>query len=355
MAALEEKKEKKKKMKKAFRIMAVLLALAVLMASCSNGGSSDGASSTKVSAVPVTLKLGGAAENIAQKAVALVKDNDSITYEIKAEPQWTPTGAIQNGKSTSFAEFSYTDGVSLGMFTPGTWKFSAQIKNDGTIIFEGNNTVVISPTNNAVSIDMELYNNDSTGSVVIKVAVPTVSSTKLYVSYDGAAEAEITGGTADTTVNTAGATSASNYWTYFTTTKNDLAPGNHYVSLSYKDGSSVIGGAIVAFTVRNGDAYGLYGTIENGAYQLAELTLTVPEYSLTPSAITYDEGTASITAIDGASYAWYVNGSAATAATDSNSYAFATNYTANGVYEVVCKVTKGDAIGFVSRTITIAP
>ena len=344
-------------MKKSTMIFTVLLAMAVLFASCSNGGgSSESASASKVSAVPVTLTLGGEAEKIAQKSVVLNAAADSLTYWVQATPLWTGTN-IQNAKAT-LTQITYVDGVSLGYFTPGAWTFYVEIKNGENVIYTGTATpVYISTSDAAVAVDMALKDSDASGSVTIKVAVPKVSAsgTTVTVAYGDVAEAAVSAATADTTVSTAGVTSASDNWCYFTNTYSDLAPGNYTFTLKYKDGSNVIGGATVAFTVRNGDAYGIYGTIENGQYQIANLTLNMPTVTLIPSEMAYSAPVASITAIDGATYAWTVNGAAATAAASSNEYSFGTNYTTPGVYHVVCKVTKDGAIGYSERDITVNP
>ena len=356
-------------MKKTHAFLTALLVMAVLFASCSHGGgSSDSDGAAKTQAVEVTLTLGGEAENVIQKAMALDINDDSLTYWIKAEPQWTNnTETIHNGKTTSFTEIqNYAAEVSLGKFTPGVWKFSAQIKNGANIAYEGDTTVVISPANNDVTINMQIYGHGSTGSITIKVAVPTVETTKVFVSYDGATAVEITNPTpiAHTIVDQAGVTTTYNAqsgeglagknWTYFTTSKADLSTGNHTVALIYKDGDSVIGGyGPKAFTVRNGDAFRLYGTIQNGPWEEGSLTLVMPVVELAVSEITYTTGTASITTIAGATYAWYVNGQAATAATNSNSYAFGTNYKTPGEYDIRVVVTKGDAIGDAEYHVTI--
>ena len=332
-------------MKKTTALLTVLIVMAVLFASCSHGGgSSDG--TAKVEAVNVTLSLEGEAANVIQKAVALNKAGDSLTYWIKAESVWTNnTESIKASKPNTFTQINYEAGVSLGLFTSGKWTFSAQIKNGENVIYEGSKTVVISPTNSTVTIDMEMYDDDSTGSILIKVAVPTVDTTKLFVKYDNGDETLIENPTPDTIVNTAGVTTSGTGWTYFTTSNNTLTPGNHTVNLIYKDGDREIGGATVTFTVRNGDSYGLYGTVQNGPWQQANLTLVLPVITLNVSAITYSQGSASITAIANAAYAWYVNGKAALGATNSNSYAFGSNYTAPGEYWIKCVATKGDAIG----------
>ena len=346
-------------MKKTNVLLTALLVMAVLFASCSNGGSSgDSDGSAKTQAVEVTMSLGGEATNIAQRAMALDINADSLTYWIKAEPQWTNnTEAIHNGKTTSFTQINtYVDEVSLGLFTPGVWKFSAQIKNGGNLAYEGETTAVISPTNHDVTINMEIYDHGSKGSITIKVAVPTVKNTKVFVSYDGATAQEITNPAADTTVSTAGVTSDSDNWTYFTTSKADLSTGKHTVALIYKDGDSIISGyGPKAFTVRNGDAFRLFGTIQNGTWEEGSLTLVMPTVELALGNITYSAGSASISAVsgNGVTYAWYVNGQAAIAATNSNSYAFGTNYKTPGEYDIRVVVTKGDAIGDAEYHVTI--
>ena len=299
----------------------LFLIVVMLFASCSNSIHSDGSDSASTNAVKVNLCLAGDIESSAQKAVALNANTDDLTFYLQTTALWTGSD-IQNPFSSK-TEINYVDNMELGYFSPGSYTFYVEVKNGENIIYTGTNTpVYISTSTKNVTIDLELYaEGGSTGSVTIKIAVPKASENAPDVTYtySGAASGNgrvNTTPTVNTIVDTSGVTSTSANWYYFEKEINGLVPGNYVMNFDYldADAGNRIGGASVAFTVRNGDEYGVYGTIEEGEYQLSTLLLVMPTITLTVNgdATTTkhatETATITATATSGATFAWYVNG-----------------------------------------------
>lgn len=354
--------------------MTVLVVMAVLFASCSNGMSkddSDGSASTKV--VKVSLSLGGEAANIAQKAIALDDQNSGYTYFYKATPNWTDDA---RGKTNGFvpigyanSNHSYEDDFALGYFTPGNWTFEVEIRasDETTVLYEGSdNNVSISIASVEIVIPMTLKTDQQggvTGTVNIKVAVPKISpNTTVAMELDGNSLENLVS-TPNSHIDTSGNVTQKDGWIRFDKLNISSPTGNHTFVLTYKDGANVVGGAAIAFTVKNGETYNIYGTIENGKYQIVTLTLTMPELNLTmnttpnASSVGMDGSyTAEITDHDCDTYVWRVNN-----VIDNNytSYNFTLDTSAPGVYEIACiatKVISGEtAIATVPKTVTVTP
>ena len=366
-------------MKRGKVLMTVLVVLAVLFASCSNGMSkddADGAASTK--AVKVGLNLKGVDES-SQKTVSLKEMGNNYKCFVTATPRWDGSN-IQNPYDTRKEVGYYSEGMSLGYFTPGTWQFDVEIwnyaANPAVEVYYGTAyPIYISPTaTNNVEVDMELFAGQAgaNGTVKIKVAVPSVENTALEYAISNSGVPSNPDDDWDTTtanqkVGQDGIpVPQSENWTYFAKDLTDLAPGNYTLTLNYKDGNESIGGATVAFTIRKGDELGVYGTIEEGQYQIAALTLNIPNFNfnLTGTAAVLPHATATNqVGIDldlpqglTATYAWYVNGGSTGAPGQATSYNL--SRVNAGRYEVVCVATVSDnqgvvGIGFGSKIFTI--
>lgn len=387
-------------MKKTIAILTVLLVMAVLFASCSHGGgSSDGAA--KVEAVKVSLALGGDVVEAAQKAISLAGgvDETSFTFWYKAEPQWESALTIQGGTGynaadgtydfvqltgKTFAQMTATDGVSLGYFTKGIWKFDVEVRNStgNTIIYKANSTF----TGNPVSIGtaavllqptMELNTTGTKAKVTFKIAVPKISaSTDLTLAYGSEADAFSTITAPEAKKPTgAGANDeeSANNWLYFKK-EISLDAGKYDFVLSYKEGAARIGGAIVSMTLLPGVTdYVVWGTLENGEYQIASLRLVIDPVvtlTLTPSitpvaniVTVAKNGTLTFAGAptpSTATLAWFINGVAAPsaniAAASGNTPETLTVPTGTpGVYEVVCKATSGNAVKYKSQIVIVTP
>ena len=343
-------------MKKRTLFTALFLVLVMLFVSCANSihrDGDDGIAPSNSQAVKVSLCLGGDVQTSGvQKAVAINASADDLSYYIQTTALWTGSN-IQN-PYPSLTEITYSDNMELGYFSPGSWTFYVEIRNGANVIYKGTNTpVYISTSTKAVSVEMNLATDGgAVGSVVLKIAVPKANANAPDVtySYSGAASGSgrvNTTPTVDTTVNTSGVTSASDNWYYFTKTLNDLVPGKYVLVLNYLDENegNRIGGTTVSFTVRNGDAYGVYGTIEEGEYQIATLLLVMPTITLSLSgsetAAKHPTETATITATAsaGATFTWYVNGTLQGGQTGST---YALSRAVAGRFVVTCVATSSD-------------
>jgi hypothetical protein len=401
-------------MKKTTAILTALLVMAVLFASCSNGmgekaeGSGSGSSTQ---AVKVSLSLGGEVANIAQRAVALtgVVDASTFEYYYQATPNWKKadgTPANAQGKTNGFVAIpypgsghNYEDNFSLGYFTPGNWTFEVEVRlpanQGGTVLYVGSNpSVVINNALKELTINMSLKNEDEqgaslTGTVNVAVAVPylgegtTVTMTKngtpvaLTIYDDESGNPNSKDYTVTSTSNKTPL--AQNGWRLFRLVDESFAPGDYTILLQYKDVvnavDKVVGGAAVAFTVVNGGDYLICGTIENGKYQIVELTLNgIDAVDLSMVTDPYDDqhdqnittigqdGSLKFTVTDrwsethAGTYTWYVNGVETDSANNQDEdYEFTLDTSIPGVYEVSCTVDKTVAIGSVSETVTVTP
>ena len=293
-------------MKKTIAILTVLLVMAVLFASCSHGGGSGEGEAAKAQAVKVSLVLGGDVAEAAQKAVSLNGGaiENGYTFWYKAVPQWAAdryqgrtsdnAAADDNGfvkltdKTLAQMTATATDGVSLGYFTRGIWKFDVEIRasNGTTIIYKANDAfksanVSVGTADPKLVANMVLNTSGNNGKVTFKIAVPKISAdTNLTLTYGSETE-DFTGVTVlakkPTALNTL--VEAAN-WLYYEKVLT-VAPGNYDFELSYNEGTK-IGGAIVSMTVLPGvEDYVIWGTIENGEYQVASLRLIVPSVEIT--------------------------------------------------------------------------
>ena len=185
-------------MRGTYKNLILLLALLALLAGCDNGSMSHQHHDTaaKVSAVPVTLTLGGNAQNLVQKSVALT--GADVSYWFKATPMWGDTSA--RGADLDFrclTDFINGQDGNLGYFNPGTWKFEVQIRDAAgvAVFFTGAaDSVQIGTAKVSVTVDMVMNDGEisspETGStletkVEIKVAVPKLEHTAFIITHNG--------------------------------------------------------------------------------------------------------------------------------------------------------------------------
>ena len=402
-------------------LMAVLAVMTVLFASCaSHLGEDENAAASKAVKINFAMLVD---DEAAQKAVALNGSVDSFKFFYKATPQWKSASAIQGDTGGNYVEINsdmahMTDPehrVSIGYFKPGIWKFDVVITSsdgdpdsakDGTkVIYKAKSTwsdvdrSLFDNSDRTVdlpAVPMELYTTGSKATIILKLAVPkiltgTAPDVTVTISGGDSAAGETTVNASPAVNTKTGAaydadpvsiTEPSNpnntlNWYYFTKTISNFIPGNYDFLLKYKDAASgnQVGGAIISTTILP-TTYTIWGTIENGEYQLSTLTLTVD--SLTVDFVTDTDGDSETretsvakngtmvctpTPLKSAiSYmTWYVNGVAQSAGVNGTSGVFefgtgSTTTTANpGTYEIVCKAQKGDAISYKSYTVTVEP
>ena len=352
--------------------------ISALVFSCGgSGGSAEGDAPVKVSFTVDTPQ-----SDIA-KTIAV--DASGATYKIyyAAIPQWAgvdfssiqgQTSAYGTDENPTYVELSgYTAGTAknIGYFAQGSWKFYAQVrkqnKNDQgnvvseTVLYEGATGVVyINEANNNASNQNEVTINVTrkasagTATVSIDIEVPELSEsgTALTVSYtDGTTSGSIASLTNDTPTKTG-------KWVRFKGTTTALQAGSYTFTITSKDGSTPVGGAVLAFDLIPGENRTITGTVENGEWQTTLLTINVPTLSIVLSgsatsttvggtAITFT-CTATATQLatgDAVTYQWYegntAKGTAAAGTATENDNETSSSYsfspTKPGYYYVTCK------------------
>lgn len=402
--------------KRGFLVMTMLVVMAMLFASCtSHLGEDENAAASKAVKINFAVIVD---EEAAQKEVALHGGVNDFKFFYKATPQWKSASAIQGDTQGAYVEINSdmatmtTDNVSIGYFKPGLWKFDVVITSaDGTpaTALDGSKVIYKAETDwsnevrslfdssdrtvNLPAATMEL-NEDAGGAkatVKIKLAVPKiltgtapdvtvafnggstfVAESTVDASPDADTKIEVTAEYDSLPVSNANTTN----WYYFERTITNVIPGNYNITLKYKDAASgnQVGGAFIATTILPTD-YTIWGTIENGEFQIATVTLDVA--TVTIDFATKVGGAAATSVVAGGTMvctpdplkssgaidtmAWYVNGVAQAAGVDGTSGEFtfgtsSTTTTANpGTYEIVCKAQKGTAVYYKSRTVTVTP
>ncbi len=256
-------------MRNKFCIYILLLTLLIALTGCDNGSSDSAVSSNSLVKVCLTVDSDSSAD---QKIVSVTDGINwaGLTYEYKAEAQWTSSN-IQ-GETSWTSLNNYSSGMSLGYFSPGQWKFSVRIKNGSTIIYEGSSITYISPGNvNVTVLVSKMVEDAAAGSVHISVTAPTVAGENLGISYT-------LGNTTIGPVN-ADATST-NGITTFEKTISDLAKGEYTFFLSYLNGNS---GATVAVNLHSGERAEITGTLDNGVWQIGYIIVKVYEVTINKS------------------------------------------------------------------------
>ena len=215
---------------------------------------------------------------------------------------------------------------------------------------------------------MVLNTTGTQAKVTFKVAVPKISaSTDLTLAYGSVTDAFSTITSPEAKKPTAAdAEVAADNWLYYSKAI-ELDAGKYDFVLSYKEGAARIGGAIVSMTLLPGVTdYVVWGTLENGEYQIASLRLVIdPVVTLTlnPSidpvlgiVSVAKNGTLTFTGTptpSDAALAWFINGSSASEYVSNGTLTVPTG--TPGVYEIVCKATSGNAVKYKSQIVIVTP
>jgi len=422
-------------MKRGKVLMTVLVVLAVLFASCaSHLGEDENAAASKAVKINFAMIVD---DESAQKAVALHGGVNDFKFFYMATPQWESDNPIQGDTDEKFVEISsnqahMTDSehkVAIGYFTPGLWKFDVVVtSSDGTPATALDGTKVIykasddwknatyslfdntgNRTVGLPAVPMELYTAGTQATLTIKVAVPKIKldaapDVTLEISDGGSATAErsltvtipgdppVPGVPAAPNTKTGTAWNAplitdatANNWYYFTKTFASFIPGKYTINLKYYDkefgnGGVKVGGATIVTTILPTD-YTIWGTIENGEFQIATMTLTglgfTLDYTINGNTVTSETSVAMGGTMvctpdplkndpDPGSYTmkWYVNNKEQNVGVNSTTGVFtfdtdSTTSTANpGTYEIVCAATNNigsTATTYKSYTVTVTP
>ena len=358
-------------MKRGKVLMTVLVVLAVLFASCSNGMSKDDADGASTKVVSVSLGIDVEGEAV-QKAISTNTDLSGMTFWYKATPKWQQDYPIHGGTSGFVQIPNCTAGnkANLGNFTAGTWLFEVEVRKGSSVVYSGNTIKTIytggtneDPTANSTVVIVVTPDTDHDGYVTITVKVPTTGAAeKLYVDY--------TGPDSDTDVlltrdpNGPG-DDENDPTTYnlveFTGTVNDLTPGAYTFAFKYLDanGTQLDTGTATAVNVFAGQESIIRGLLDGKHWVFSYINIKTPGFSAFTVTAAGDNPTAqppvvvnklapstnlvftasATTTIAGhnPAYKWYVDGVYANNAT--NSFTF--NKATPKLYEVTCVASDG--------------
>ena len=254
-------------MKNPSKLVLLIMTLSiVLMFGCDNGSVSGPAAEKSSGLVKVCLTVDGDS-GMAQRSVSADgTDWASFTYKYCAIPQWSSDNI--HGE-TSWKTLSYSEGMSLGYFTPGRWVFGIQILSEGVPVYEGYSDVIsISTSQVSVTVAVaKIIQDAAPGRVSVRVYAPAVDGEELTVAWNGTAAA--TG----ETVNGSGVATAtpSGGLTLFTYTTNALPVGNYIFTLNHNAGS----GATEKVVLLQNQVAVISGNLENGEWRLGLLVIDV--------------------------------------------------------------------------------
>ncbi len=346
-------------MRKVLTITALLMA-ALLVFSCANGGGSDSDNSP----VKVSFSVETPHEDIA-KIAAVDSPASTFTYWYKAVPQWTGADftAIQGSTNNAFVQITdYEDDKDIGLFAQGSWKFYAQVKVNGVVLYESAAdpaVTYINASNTSVTLDVTRTAGQGSADVTIAIEAPdTGAAPTLTAAYSGQATGNVTITKVAATEHTGGG------WSRYTGSATGLASGSYLFTLTTTDGTNPVGGAVLAFDVLPGVNRAITGTIENGVWQTTLITINVPTFTMNVTAaggatsvakstnLVYT-CTASSTNITGnIAYQWYVGNTPV--AQNGTSSTFTFNQADPGYYYVTCRAyIDGKAAGSQTLKVTV--
>ncbi len=274
-------------MKRGFLMMTVLVVLAVLFASCSNGMSKDDASGA-VSGEKVMVNFGVDQEGFAQNIISGGSDVGSdFTYWYKANHNWTqdPSRPVHGDTGENFVLIpNYTSGsqVALGYFTAGQWTFYAQVKKGSNIVYSGSAPYNIF-TGHVSPVVTVTPDTTGVGTISITVKVPTTGPRPADHPLAPAGVGEYheslsVYATPNIPSFTLTATDRTGNLTTFTGSKENLTPGAYTIGLRYTDESgAVTEGAAQAVTVYAGATASITGTIDGGKWHSSQITINAPD------------------------------------------------------------------------------
>ena len=340
-------------MKRGTLVMTVLVVLAMLFASCSNGLSEktdEGGASTKTVSVSLGVELEGEA---AQKTIGTDTNLDGMTYWYKATHQWRQDRPV-HGDTPDFVLIpKYSTGAipaSIGYFTAGTWLFEVEVRKGNDVIYSGDTTTTIytGHTNIEVTVTPD---DTGTGTINITVKVPTTGPQPAHQpaeagdgEYHDSLIVYAEGVTPAITL-TRGTVAAG--LTTFTGSRGSLTPGAYTFRFVYSDESGTsTEGAAQAVTIFAGQTSNITGTIDGGKWHSSSIEISAPGitgYSLTaaddatsvaPSATLRYRCTAASAHGNDLTYEWFRDGTSVQGPNATNTYDF--TWPSYGRYDITC-------------------
>ena len=318
--------------------MTVLVVMAMLFASCSNGlgeKTDEGGASTQTVSVSLSVELEGAAQKTISGGTAL----GDLTYWYCATHKWTQDRPVHGDTAGEFILIpNYTAGAAprgLGNFTAGEWTFDVQVRKGSAIIYSGTADYTIYTGHASPAVTVTTHGTGS-GYVDITVKVPTTGANEsLSVNYTGGSPANMTrSGTASSL-------------TTFTKNIGPLTPGAYTFTFVYTDESGAeTEGASQAVTVFAGQTSSITGTIDGGQWHSSRITINAPGItgftltaagsatSVAPSTNLVYTASASSAQGNTIKYQWFVNGVSQGAASTTPTFTF--NESGYRMYDVTC-------------------
>jgi len=260
-------------MKRGKVLMTVLVVLAVLFASCSNGMSKDDASGA-ASGEKVMVSLGVDVEGaVSQKTISTDTNLDGLTYWYKANHNWIQDRPVHGDTGANYILIpKYSVGAApknIGYFTAGEWLFSVQVKKGDNIIYSAEDVPYTIYTGHASPEITVTPDGTGTGTVSITVKVPATGGAD--PEHESLAVNCSAGGVSMTRSGYA------NGLATYTGTKAGLAPGAYTFTFRYTDeGNQITEGAAQAVTVFAGQISNITGTIDGGKWHSSSITINTP-------------------------------------------------------------------------------
>ncbi len=330
--------------------------LLVLIIALALTGCSDGNSATN-GPVKVSLAV-NQSSGTAAKVVDVTVDTSNLAYYYSAAPLWTGSDFTNiQGATDGYVRIAdYPTSKDIGLFAQGKWHFDVQVKliEDGVteanwkLVYSGEVDQYINADSSTVEVPVT-KSAEGSGFVTINVKAPTVYgdgvgtvADKLIISYEGTESGSIAAG--DISI------SRSAGWTTFTVPKTSLPGGEYIFFLIYNDGTSDVGGAVVAVNITPGVTSEISGTVESGSWQNETFKLTTGnpleiKISADKTEIPKTTGSATYTCTKVAgpeitTYSWYVNWELQDGQTASTFTLTASDYESFGDYCTVTCVAK---------------
>lgn len=329
-------------MRKLLSTMFVLATLVALAVSCEFGPeptqSNTDSDKASVKFIP----------QLAEGKALSVSDNPTYVWlEYQATPGFEDSSAVISGRVTGEwkrIEKKDTDSDTYTTpeeFTKGFWKFDVQVGAGDTVFYTGHVEAILKQDKEAVNVQLiPKFNTEARGTVKFDISTPELSAAagsfniKIYDSTktnlittakDGEEVINFSNYNLDAVIE--------NHSASFEKTLS-LVPGVYILEIKYTSGGASTESSIIAFKVIEGCISELTGSIENGAYVSATISLSRFKGSITNSGSTYTF-TPSGSYPGTTSYMWFVNG--VNKNTNTASYTFAE--TEKGAYCLTCVAT----------------
>ena len=238
-------------------IICLITLLFFCVLACDNGSSPDNVISKSNGLANVCLRVNDKSSGVSQKSISVESDWSNLTFKYMAKPEWSGTN-IQ-GAVTDWADLDYSDGMSLGYFTPGQWVFHIQMLNNGTAVYEGHSEVItISTSDVDVTVPVSKIPSGSQGTVDIEITAPAIAADDvLTISWGG--------GSASADKSTNGGITTYTYHANF-----DI--GSYIFTLTH---NNVDRGTAFAIELHQCEVVKVRGLLDNGEWKVGSITMLV--------------------------------------------------------------------------------